>query len=417
MNFAKSLILLFIILFAAAPAFAVSSLTLTPSGANSFVLQGQGVEGAAAVECNITYDASSLGNPRVELGGLAAGAMIAVNPNVPGTIRIALVRTTPMTGSGAIATISFDRKGDAAGRILALSAKLVTIDGKPLAVSVSFSNPPDTQSPTAATTAGSPEAAGRTATSPGVSTSGQVLPVLMPFAGALTAPPRPQEPEKTAGEDMKGSREQTGRQDKPARDPVNVAKKTEGTTPEASRGIHTQKSVLERFREYRGEPTVPAYIALFEKEEMIGFRQDPPVALTDGKTTVRITFISASSDRKSSDIAVMGAKLLSLARDPNYSNTFVIELLPSKGEYRAGVSVPQDGVLMVYPLTLAPKIPIELTKNGMVDEAGFKAFLKERGTKSNPKHDLNGDGRRNYLDDYLYTANYLAARNKARDRK
>jgi hypothetical protein len=425
MNLIKLSTVLCMILFSAAPASAKSNLTISPSETNTFLLQGIGLEGAAAVECTITYDAGALGNPRVNLGSLAAGAMMAVNPNVPGIIRMALVRTTPMTGNGSLATIGFDRKGDAPGRILNLSAKLVTIDGKHLDVAVSISNPPDTSTPSATTTTANTEVPGQTAAVPGqtatvqgTATPGQTLPVFLPAPVAPAVPLKPQEPDKIIlGDDSKVSREQTVQQEKPDKDPVNIAKNIDVTSQVVARGIYTQKSVLERFKEYKGEQTVPAYIALFEKEEMIGFRQDPPVALTDGMTTVRITFISASSDRKTSDIAVMGAKLLSLKKDPDYSNTFVIELLPFKGEYQASVSVPQDGVLMIYPLTLARKVPMDLTRTGMADETAFKAFLKDRGTKEKPGHDLNGDGRRDYLDDYLYTANYLAARNQALDRK
>jgi hypothetical protein len=56
------------------------------------------------------------------------------------------------------------------------------------------------------------------------------------------------------------------------------------------------------------------------------------------------------------------------------------------------------------------KTDIALSKRGAVTEEDFKLFLKDRGTLKSPKYDLNGDGKRDYLDDYIFTANYIVAR-------
>lgn len=71
--------------------------------------------------------------------------------------------------------------------------------------------------------------------------------------------------------------------------------------------------------------------------------------------------------------------------------------------------MPQDNVLVVFPLTLVPKASPEVGKKKGLDEAAFNAFLSERGTSERPKFDLNNDGKRDYIDDYIYTANYIAA--------
>lgn len=62
------------------------------------------------------------------------------------------------------------------------------------------------------------------------------------------------------------------------------------------------------------------------------------------------------------------------------------------------------------PLTVAPAIPAEskIGKKGKLTEADFILFLKERGTEKAPRFDLNGDGKRDYLDDYIFTANFIA---------
>jgi hypothetical protein len=54
-----------------------------------------------------------------------------------------------------------------------------------------------------------------------------------------------------------------------------------------------------------------------------------------------------------------------------------------------------------FPLTVVPPAGA-VTGN----KADFAAFLKDSGVQA-PKFDLNGDGRHDYLDDYVYTAHYL----------
>jgi hypothetical protein len=70
------------------------------------------------------------------------------------------------------------------------------------------------------------------------------------------------------------------------------------------------------------------------------------------------------------------------------------------------------GVTREFPLTVAPKVQVDLIKPGTVSEADFALFLKERGTAAAPKSDRNADGRRDYLDEYIFTANYLAQQAK-----
>jgi hypothetical protein len=169
----------------------------------------------------------------------------------------------------------------------------------------------------------------------------------------------------------------------------------------AAKAVYQQTSVLERFRTYRGERTPAALVALFNNENMIGARQEPPVALSDGISTVRFVFVSSPGTRTSSDIAVMGAKLLSLKRDPDNTNTWIVDLLPNKGAYQASVAVPLGELKMIYPLTVAPKIDIRPVRGKTVTMADFDRYLKERGK------DLNKDGRLDDLDDFIFTANYL----------
>lgn len=181
----------------------------------------------------------------------------------------------------------------------------------------------------------------------------------------------------------------------------------------SSRKMYQQKSVLDLFRDYRGERTPEAFVALFAQEGNVWCRQDPPVALSDGRTAVRVMFITTPGKKTSSDIAVMGARLVSLKQDPDNTNTWIAELMPLKGEYRGSVAVAQGDVTMVCPLTVAPPITLGGSRSGPAAKAAPDRSARAQGAASQAASDVNGDGKVDYIDDYIVTANYLAAAGKA----
>ncbi|HSB35084.1 MAG TPA: hypothetical protein VLG39_11555 [Nitrospirota bacterium] len=180
------------------------------------------------------------------------------------------------------------------------------------------------------------------------------------------------------------------------------------------KSVYRQPSVLELFRDYRGERTPEAFTALFDQKQTVGFRQDPPVALSDGKAVVRLLFVSTADRKNISDVALTGARVVAAMKDTEATNTWIIAVLPEKGTDEVTMALLQHDVLMVYPVTVAPKIDIDLDRSGNVTEEDFRIFLNERGTPRAPAFDLNGDGVRDFRDDYLFTANYLAL-NPARE--
>jgi hypothetical protein len=408
-----------------APAFAVSTVTTSSAGDGVFLLQGIGIESAAALEINIVYDTSALANPRVVEGPLIAGAMTAINPNVPGTVRMVIVRLSPVNGSGVIATLTFDRTGSSPGRIIALSARLADIKGALLSSLVQVNNPSETAASTTDSSQGQNTAssASMPATTPG--TPG--TPTTAPAPVIIAAPSTKTEESKAGTEAEKGIQpgtpEFTGEGGNvaslPARrtDEVPASGDTTAAAKMPESKIFMQISVLDRFKEYRGKSTPEAFISLFEQDNMFWCRQDPPVALSDGKTVVRVTFITTPGNKTSSDIAVMGARLISMKKDPDNTNTWVVELLPEKGEYRASLAVSQGDVKMVYPLTIAPKLNMYGTKAGAMTGADFYRYFEKRGTAPSTAFDVNNDDKRDYIDDYTITANYLAGTRTAQHQK
>jgi hypothetical protein len=394
--------------------FAAAVVEVSRTAEGVFLVQGSGFQAVAALELTITYDPAALSGPQVVLGPLFSGSLSAINPNVPGIIRMAFVRTSPVSGTGSIVNITFERQGTAQGRIISCSAKLAGENGSLLPVQARVVDPPE-PAPNTGTLA---QSEGSSVAVPAAGTandSGSGKQPLRSSTGILTGR------SASAGNDP-GTESRNEPEPRPAdmQPPVREMPRSDRLSEDLSRDlvsasastlvprkIHVQKSVLEAFRDYSGKRSPKALMSLFKQDGIIGFRQDPSVAIADGATPVRVFFISASEGRKPSDIAVMGAKILSLQPDPDFTNTWILELLPFKNDYQASVTVPQGSIFMVFPLTLAPKISTALPDLAAGGEASFERFLLDRGTRKKPVHDLNGDGKRDYLDDYIYTANYL----------
>jgi len=402
------------------PAYAVSTLAISSGGDGVFLLQGMGIEDASAFEINILYDTNTLANPQVVEGPLISGAMTAINQSLPGMVRMVIIRLTPIKGSGVIATLSFDRKGSSPGIINSMNIRLANINGSPLSALAQISNPQDAASNVAASSQNQNIASGTTTTTvsagtPATTSVPSIIPSMVVIAGQ---PGGAEEINKQA--DATRIREQD-RQTSALDSAVSIAnesaaptQKTEAITtannsgiPKAvSKAIYTQKSVLDRFKEYKGERTIAALVSLFENESMIGCRQEPPVSISDGKSIVRVIFVSTPGANLNSNIAVMGARLISLKRDADYTNTWIAELLPEKDTYQASLAVTHGGMKTIFPLTVSPKVDVNHVRSGSWTDADFVYYLKGQHT------DLNKDGKRDYIDDYIFTANYLDALGK-----
>jgi hypothetical protein len=387
--------------------YAASTLDVLPSGEGVFVIQGTGIEGAEAMDITVVYDSSTLSNPRVVQGGLISGAMMVVNDKSQGAVRLGIIRVTPVRGNGVIATLMFDRTGSSAGKILSLAVKAFkTVDKQsiPLPVVARITNPADSSSDAsgpsqkqdASRSAGAAASAGGAASMPlGV--------VVAQGDGSVLASQKDQTASVSSGETQTPGETPAG---------AKASGATSGGPGDITASLEPQKkkvqqyeSVLERFRKHRKERTEKAFLSLFDQGEASGFRQEPQVVLSDGKATVKVFFVVSASGGSAPDFALRGAKLVSVKQDADRSNTWVIEARPEKGEYEASLLVPRGDVILEYPLTLAPKISLS-DKSGPVTDEDFSRYLSAK------KRDLNGDGKRDYLDDYIFTANFIAARQK-----
>ena len=174
------------------------------------------------------------------------------------------------------------------------------------------------------------------------------------------------------------------------------------------------QSVLERFRLFQGERTIGNLTALFDRPKTAFFTQSPPIAIADGNAVVKLV-VSKVSGERAPNFAFNSARYVSLTRTDD--GEWEVEVRPDAGAVKASVSMLSNGSVQELPLTVAPKAEVNLTKASKVSEADFLLFLKETGTAAAPKFDLNGDGKRDYLDDYIFTANYLLRMEEAANKK
>jgi hypothetical protein len=92
-----------------------------------------------------------------------------------------------------------------------------------------------------------------------------------------------------------------------------------------------------------------------------------------------------------------------LSCSQNEKGDWLIEALPEIETVKAQLVVSSDTAIFEFPLVVAPPLPSEID----LSEQGFIRFLTGKDRTVPSPQDLNGDGRTDYLDDYIYTANYL----------
>jgi hypothetical protein len=369
-------------------------LSITPASGNSFTVQGNNMDGVAGIELNLTYDNKSLDTPTVVKESLVSTAMLAANTAIPGSIRIAIISTTPFSGSGPVATIKF---ANGSGSVRIVSQNTINSSGaqigsgtiSDLGPGVPFSQPVTTT--TTPTTA--------TGTSTGNTVPVTSIPtyqgtVAMPLDTAAQQPIKQPAPVEQPHTQVASA--PSGEASPPPDTPRSSIPAEAKTEP--ARQI-THIGILERFRIYEGEKTPAALSALFTREVTSTITQTPAIAVSDGTGKVTVTVELPVSD-VSPNFAINGAKMASIGKD-NDTGRWIIELLPHKSVFRATLTIMTGNTVIDYPLTVI--LPVGAMK---FTDKDFSEFIKDSGA-AKPKFDLNGDGRHDYIDNYIYTGHYL----------
>ncbi len=419
-----SLLVLIVVLLRALPAAAASSLVLSNSGAASYILQGVGMENVAALDVTITYSTRLLDNPRLMQGPLVSGAMTAINTNTPGTIRVGIVTTKPITGTGIIAAMTFDGKGNAADGIESFKASITNINGGSLPVLVQIINPAvmvadsssgeASQAPILVSAVPARQFAVQPATTAVITKSEDAEifePEIQPAEPEEEAMPQenPVHAKTAAGQENKAAPQSKPQQETKM---PQESKKSDGVQTKApARTIYAQKSILQKFSSYKGYRTPKGLTALFNQDFLLGFTQEPSIVLSDGSSLAKISFIAMNIGNNPPKPEMTEGSISSLVPDPDNTNTWIANVKPDKGAYATSFIVPQEKLTMQFPLTVAPKANVDLDNSGTVTENDFLVFLKGQGTL---QLDLNGDGKRDYIDDYIFAANFIVERDKSK---
>ncbi len=390
---------------------------ISSSGNGVYSLQGIGLVDVAGIDVAINYDSASLSSPRIVQGGLISGAMMVVNPNVPGNIHIAAVKASPIAGSGVIATIYFSTVAGGSGKILSLSANVINGNGARLDVQTQVLNPDNsgnissdigsgspgsitTPDQSASNTVSSGSEAGTETHYPGP--TGVSLPSDSEEATIKKASPEqsPDEPGSHSGEAITT---ETAERNIPETQNTPISSSAFSTGGKSV----VYKSVLDLFREYTGERSLKAFTALFGKASMPGIRQEPAVALSDGKTRVKVFIRLPATGKYAPNFSLKNAKFVSLEKE---GEEWVIEALPDRNACDSSVTVLDNGTISTIYLTVAPPMDIDSGKIVTRGKSGAKS-TEDRGSAGNrftvKKSGKNG----NYLEDYIATANDIVKRN------
>ena len=383
----------------ATSALATAAISITPSGASSYSVQGTSMDGVAGIELTIRYDTTVLSMPKVtQEGSLTSGALFVANPNyTPNTIKIAIISTKPFSGSGQIANLSFTTSGGA-GSVALVSSSLIDSNGKPITGAIADSTPASFISspgiPFSQTSAQQPTGS-VTATTTSLSTYFGT--VTMPSDQQQSAEKQPKQVFPVPADVEESVAEKSEELSTPSDKTVTIAKAED--TPQNI--VFTGAS--ERFKLYHGSKKLSDVAALFNSKDAQTVYQEPAIVLSDAVSKARLTVDLPSRTTLSPNFAVNGGKLGSFKQDNFVKDRWIFEVAPETGTSRTTVTIIVGADLFEYQVTVAPVLKTDLS----FDERGWDTFLKETGTTTAPRHDLNGDGVRDYKDEFIFVANYL----------
>lgn len=395
-------IIAFLTAFHAVTSHASPVVTIPSSQGSSFTVQGTSMDGVAGIQLDIAYDSASLSSPSVSQGGLVSGAMLAANTNSPGLIKIAIISTRTFSGSGTIATISFASRNGAGG-ITSISASTIDSKGASLATSSSIQSTDTNQSASNSSTNQPSSNPQPQSTTVSATTASSTTPTYLGTVSMPTDSQRSDSPSAKPANIAPGYGEQSVvAQASPEKAATPIKPNVEAKNDETPQLV-VYKSIAERFKQVTGNKTLSEMAALFDKKVAQFITQTPAVVLSDGKKTATLVIDLPARIVSSPNFAVNNGKLVSFKQDKATKGRWRVEVLPEIDTTKVTLTIIAGSEEFEYPLTVAPVVRSALT----LDAQGWKNFLKDSGTPQAPHHDLNGDGKRDYVDEYVFVANYL----------
>jgi len=373
----------------------------------------------SGVELEIQYDTATLANPRITQGPMLASTMFVPNTKFsPSSVKIAAMSLSSIKGSGDLATLTFDLKG-------ANPPKPAIIRSKLAAASTGASVKVDTPATSGSGGTGGGGSGGTgdggsggtggggsggTGGGGGGTGGGGVTVAGGASVGTITLP----QDQIAAAEAERKTDYQPLVTDlrKDMTLPLgDSGSKQISSTETAAEPVKEQakksvsyKSTVQLFKDFKGEKSSKSLIPLFAEVAPPDFKQEPPIAFADGKTSLKITLELKQVGSESPKFLLQGANVKKLSGQGEGTITWTIEAVPKKDAVEAVLTVIDGQTVMDFPLTITPGIDPLLTKAKALSEADFVAYLAKP-----LKFDLNNDGKFDAVDDFIYTANFIVA--------
>jgi hypothetical protein len=366
-----------------APASAGMNLTVTPSGDSTVHLQGNGIRDMASAEVSFDWNAT-LGEPQVSVQGATVAGMAK---NGASGMTLKLVRDDP----DAVLDISvgFENPGDMSRAISNVASNAHDAEGGSYSVPIDFRpaeeplkfDPPAEQPPGNP----APPAAENTAAAASLAEKNMQKSTPKPDNGAAPdAAPRP-----SGGGTVEKAADASSDLEALAQADIEPA----------------PGSVLRRFREYRGKKGLREFALLFGRQDG-SVRQEPAVALADGKSEVRLTVVLRDQGASAPNFAFVGGTLASLRKSGD--RAWEVTVVPAAGTWEGILVIVVGKSVAEFPLTVAPSVGIPNEELRSVTETTFLNRLKKyrEGSLSRSRESAPFP---EYLSEYIFTANCLAA--------
>lgn len=425
-NLLAAVVALISLLLGSSPARGEATFSLEPLESGSYAITAAGLANLAALDFTISYDPKTLRNPRLTKGPFVPGdASFIVNTAISGELRLLVIRSREIAGDGVIATIAFDLVEGKTPRIILFKSNPISVAAAPAEARDRTVSPPVVAPPSAEIPAidRAPTVVVKpvpvrdapplvtapvvpVAASAGTTTSGGQLylgKVTMPGDVPLSAnPATPAE----AARDLATPAVAAGGRPERHHPPERAGTEREATQSagEKKQRLERYPNLPERFRDFAGERTLAELSALFAGREG-RVTQEPAIVVADGATTVTIRVPPMDGGDETPAFLLEKARLVTLLPD---DGGWLVTVLPERGASQARLTMRTETVLIDFPLVVVPPWPVAGTDLPL-SAAGLKRFLVERGTDKAPRHDLNGDGIRDYLDEYFFMAHLLRA--------
>lgn len=163
-------------------------------------------------------------------------------------------------------------------------------------------------------------------------------------------------------------------------------------------------SIPERFHSYSGVRNLSAMGELFVNPHPSGIIQLPKIAVSDGASNVVIELKLTGEAAFAPNFAAKGAKLVSISHP--VADKWVATVLPDKGSWNSSLIIMNSAVVLEVPLVVTPALP-----SGIAPDVNILfAHTDNKENLGTITRDLNEDGKLDYLDDYVFTANYLVGK-------